>query len=102
MNLFVYGALTAGETRKDVIGRDIPGISATLDGYDGSNMVIIENESYPAAEKNIECSIQGLLIEVTPEELEKLDVWETDVYKRKEVELTNGIKAWIYLNKNSE
>ena len=102
MNLFVYGALTAGETRKDVLGRDVPGVPATLDGYDGSNMVTIENESYSAAEKNIECSIQGLLIEVTSEELEKLDVYETDAYKRKEVELTDGKKAWVYLNKNSE
>ena len=33
-------------------------------------MVIIESESYPAAEKNIECSIQGLLIEITSEELQ--------------------------------
>ena len=102
MMLFVYGALTTGETRKDVLGRDVSGTPATLDGYDGSKMVTIENESYPAAEKNIECSIQGLLIELTPEELEKLDVYETDAYKRKEVELTNGKKAWVYLNKNSE
>ncbi|SVC72783.1 uncharacterized protein METZ01_LOCUS325637 [marine metagenome] len=34
--------------------------------------------------------------------MEKLDAWETDAYRRKEVELTNGIKAWIYLNKNSD
>ena len=102
MNLFVYGALTAGETRKDVLGRDVPGIPATLDGYDGSKTITIENESYPAAEKNTEYWIQGLLIEVTSEELEKLDVYETDAYKRKEVELIDGKKAWVYLNKNSE
>ena len=102
MNLFVYGTLATGETLKNILSRDIPGIPATLDGYDGSKMVTIENESYPAAEKNIECSIQGLLVEITPEELEKLDAWETDAYRRKEVELTNGIKAWIYLNKNSD
>tara|TARA_B100001146_G_scaffold8843_1_gene7352 strand:- start:36 stop:344 length:309 start_codon:yes stop_codon:yes gene_type:complete len=102
MNLFVYGTLAIGETLKNIIDRDVPGIPVRLDGYDGSKMVIIESESYPAAEKNIECSIQGLLIEVTSEELEKLDVYETDAYKRKEVELTNGKKAWIYLNKNSD
>ena len=102
MNLFVYGTLTAGEARKDVLGRDVPGIPVTLDGDDGSKMVIIESESYPAAEKNIECSIQGLLIEITSEELQKLDVYETDAYKRKEVELTSGKKAWVYLNKNSD
>ena len=102
MNLFVYGTLAIGETLKNILDRDVPGISATLDGYDGSKMVIIESESYPAAEKNIECSIQGLLIEITSEELQKLDVYETDAYKRKEVELTDGKKAWVYLNKNSE
>ena len=102
MMLFVYGTLTEWFTRKDVLDRDIPGTPAILDGYDGSNMVIIENESYPAAEKNTEYSIQGLLVEVTPEELEKLDVWETDAYRRKEVGLTNGKKAWVYLNKNSD
>ena len=102
MNLFVYGTLAIGETLKNIIDRDVPGIPVRLDGYDGSKMVIIESESYPAAEKNIECSIQGLLIEVTSEELEKLDIYETDAYKRKEVELTNGKKAWVYLNKNSE
>ena len=102
MNLFVYGTLAIGETLKNILDRDVPGISATLDGYDGSKMVIIESESYPAAEKNIECSIQGLLIEITSEELQKLDVYETDAYKRKEVELTSGKKAWVYLNKNSD
>ena len=102
MNLFVYGTLTTGETLKNILGRFVHSMPATLDGYDGSKTITIENESYPAAEKNTECSIQGLLIEVTSEELERLDAWETDAYKRKEVELTNGEKAWVYLNKNSE
>ena len=102
MMVFVYGTLTSDETLKNIIGRCPTSIPATLDGYDGSKMITIENESYPAAEKNTECSIQGLLIEVTSEELERLDAWETDAYTRKEVELTNGKKAWVYLNKNSE
>ena len=102
MNLFVYGTLTTGETLKNILGRVVHSMPATLDGYDGSKTITIENESYSAAEKNTECSIQGLLVEVTPEELEKLDVYETDAYRRKEVGLTNGEKAWVYLNKNSE
>ena len=78
MNLFVYGTLAIGETLKNILDRDVPGTPATLDGYDGSKMVIIESESYPAAEKNIECSIQGLLIEITSEELQKLD-WDSEL-----------------------
>ena len=71
MNLFVYGTLATGETLKNILDRDVSGIPATLDGYDGSKMVTIESEHYPVAEKNIECSIQGLLIEVTSEEFDE-------------------------------
>jgi gamma-glutamylcyclotransferase (GGCT)/AIG2-like uncharacterized protein YtfP len=102
MNVFVYGTLMDEKIRYEELGRKISGIPATLDGYDSSKTIIIENESYPAAEKNIECSIKGSMIELTLEEISKLDVYETDAYKKEEVELTNGIKAWIYLNKNSE
>ncbi len=102
MNVFVYGTLMDEKIRYEELGREIPGIPATLDGYDGSKTILIEDESYPAAEKNIECSIKGSMIELTLEEISKLDVYETDAYKKEEVELTNGIKAWVYLNKNSE
>jgi len=54
------------------------------------------------AEKNIECSIKGQTIELTSNEISKLDDYETGAYKREEVELPDGIKAWIYLNKNSK
>ena len=97
MMVFVYGTLVNDVIRKNAIGRIVPGIPTTLDGYDSSQIIIIENESYQAAEKNIECSIKGLMIELTDEEIWKLDVYETDAYKREEVELTNGIKAWTYL-----
>ena len=97
MLVFVYGTLMDEKIRYEVLGRQIPGIPATLDGYDGIKTIIIENESYSAAEKNSECFIKGLTIELTEDEMEQLDVYETDAYNREEVELTNGIKAWIYL-----
>ena len=101
MIVFVYGTLMDEKIRYDVLGRQIPGIHATLDGYDGSKTIIIENKSYPAAEKNSECFIKGLTIELTEDEILKLDVYETDAYKREEVKLTNGQSAFIYSNKNS-
>ena len=99
--LFVYGTLIDDETRKNILKRSVSGTPTILDGYDLKE-IIIENESYPAAEKRSGCLIKGLLIEITSEELEELDVYETDAYKRREVELTNGKKAWVYINKNSE
>ena len=99
--LFVYGTLIDDETRKNILKRSVSGTPTILDGYDLKE-IIIENESYPAAEKRSGCLIKGLLIEITSEELEELDVYETDAYKRRQVELTNGKKAWLYINKNSE
>lgn len=99
--VFVYGTLMDEKIRYEVLGRKIPGIPATLDGFDGSKTIIIENESYHAAEKNSECYIKGLTIELTSEEILKLDAYETDAYKREEVELTNGQSAFIYVNKKS-
>ena len=101
MMLFVYGTLIDDETRKNILKRSVSGTPATLDGYNLEE-IIIENESYPAAEKRSGCLIKGLLIEITSEELKELDVYETDAYKRREVELTNRERAWVYINKNSE
>ncbi len=100
--LFVYGTLIDDENRKNILRRSVSGTPATLNGYDDSKKLIIENKSYHAAEKRSGCLIKGLLIEITSEELEELDVYETDAYKRRQVELTNGKKAWLYINKNSE
>ena len=99
--LFVYGTLIDDETRKNILKRSVSGTPTILDGYDLKE-IIIENESYRAAEKRSGCLIKGLLIEITSEELKELDVYETDAYKRREVELTNGERAWVYINKNSE
>ena len=101
MMLFVYGTLIDDETRKNILKRSVSGTPATLDEYNLEE-IIIENESYPAAEKRSGCLIKGLLIEITSEELKELDVYETDAYKRREVELTNRERAWVYINKNSE
>ena len=77
--LFVYGTLIDDETRKNILKRSVSGTPTILDGYDLKE-IIIENESYPAAEKRSGCLIKGLLIEITSEELKELDVYETDAY----------------------
>ena len=100
--VFVYGTLMDEKIRYEVLGRKINGIPTILDGYDGSQTITIEDEPYLAAEKNIECSIKGQTIELTSNEISKLDDYETGAYKREEEELPDGIKAWIYLNKNSK
>jgi gamma-glutamylcyclotransferase (GGCT)/AIG2-like uncharacterized protein YtfP len=102
MMVFVYGTLANSEIRKNILNRHVPAKPSTLVGYDCSKTITIENESYFAAEKNPEFVTEGFIIELTSEEILKLDVYETDAYKKREVTLIDGTKAWIYLNKNSD
>jgi len=102
MMVFVYGTLANSEIRKSILNRHVPATPSTLVGYDGSKTITIENESYFAAEKNTESVTKGFVIELTPEEILKLDVYETDAYKKREVILIDGTKAWVYLNANSD
>ncbi|MBT5993140.1 MAG: gamma-glutamylcyclotransferase [Thaumarchaeota archaeon] len=102
MMVFVYGTLANSEIRMSILNRDVPAIPSTLVGYDGSKKITIENESYFAAEKNTQSVTKGFVIELTAEEVLKLDVYETDAYKKREVTLVGGMKALVYLNKNSD
>ena len=101
MMVFVYGTLADSKIRKSILNRDVPAVPSALVGYDGSKIITIENESYFAAEKNPESTTKGFVIELTAEEVLKLDAYETDAYKKREVTLVDGTKALVYLNKNS-
>ena len=40
--------------------------------------------------------VKGFVITVTTEELRRLDAYETSAYRRSEVTLASGRKAWVY------
>ncbi|MCK5316470.1 MAG: gamma-glutamylcyclotransferase, partial [Anaerolineales bacterium] len=84
--LFVYGTLTDPETQKKVIGKTVDGVPDVLNGYKKSTIVIFGN-SYPDIVKALSSSVDGLIIPVTTDELELIDNYETDWYKRIEVVL---------------
>ena len=52
--VFVYGTLTDQKILKNLIGRNVSGTQITLDGYDDSKRIIIENQPYRAAEKKLD------------------------------------------------
>jgi gamma-glutamylcyclotransferase (GGCT)/AIG2-like uncharacterized protein YtfP len=92
--LFVYGTLKEPEVQSRVIGRIIKGIPDTLNGYTKST-ITINNNTYPIISQG-EGNVEGLILEVTTEELKKLDEYETSAYKRKKVTLKSGKEAWAY------
>ena len=93
--LFVYGTLTDPETQKKVLGKIVDGVPDVLDDYKKSTIVIFGN-SYPDIVKAPSSSVDGLVIPVTTDELESIDNYETEWYKRIEVVLKSGKKAWVY------
>lgn len=93
--LFIYGTLEKTHTQLNVIGRQINGVPDILRGYRVSE-VEIEGEHYPVAVRDRKGKIAGRTINVTNDELEKIDAYEGDSYKRVQVKLNSGITAWVY------
>ncbi len=96
-NLFVYGTLMEPDVLKKVIGRTAKGFPDILQGYKKS-VVRIGNGAYPVIFHGSGSHVKGLIISVTPQELELIDEYETGVYKRKKVNcLESGKNAWVYI-----
>ena len=95
-NLFVYGTLRETSVQKEVIGRFVIGLKDRLEGYKESE-IEIKGEKYPVLIPDKTNSIEGLILSVSSGELEKIDEYETDVYKRIRVALESGRRAWVYV-----
>lgn len=94
-NLFVYGTLKDPKVQKEVIGREVEAKEDILKGY-SKGEIIIEGKIYPILVKGTG-EISGLVLQVTNEELKKLDEYETAAYRRIEEKLKSGITAWVYV-----
>lgn len=93
--LFVYGTLIDSETQQKVLSKTIQGVPDVLEGYTKSTIVIFGN-SYPDIVKAPLDSVKGLVITVTSREMELIDKYETDWYKRIEVVLKSRKQVWVY------
>lgn len=97
-SLFVYGLLKKPEIQKKVIGRIAEFSEDSIKGHKISQ-INIEGEIFPILinSKNPRDFAFGFVLEVSEEELKKIDKFETDVYKRKKVILNSGKEAWVYV-----
>lgn len=93
--LFVYGTLRTPSIQWAITGREIPGTPDTLDGYHRDE-IRLGLHTYPIARLRPGAQIEGLVLEVTPEELTLFDRYETDAYRRVRVTLVSGVEAWVY------
>jgi gamma-glutamylcyclotransferase (GGCT)/AIG2-like uncharacterized protein YtfP len=104
--LFSYGTLQQESVQLANFGRRLQGRPDVLAGWRLSTVEITDPEvlaeSGLAVHKILvpgkpSDEIDGVVFEITLEELRAADGYETDAYKRIEVTLQSGAKAWVYV-----
>lgn len=93
--LFVYGTLTIPTVQQVVLGRKVTGTPDALLGFRKSEIRLGQHQ-YPIAVPEANSRLDGLMLELTLEELARADAYETDAYQRIRVTLASGAEAWMY------
>lgn len=96
--LFAYGTLKDPDVQKRVIGRIVDGVPDTLSGYRKSE-VAVDGQTYPVIVPDQNASVDGVVLVLTSQELEKMDVYETKAYGRVKVHTQKGTSAWVYVKR---
>ncbi len=94
-NLFVYGVLKDPKVQKEIIGREAESERNILEGYSKSR-IILKGITYAILIKG-SGEIEGVILKVTKNELQKLDIFETRAYRRVKEKLKSGISVWVYV-----
>jgi gamma-glutamylcyclotransferase (GGCT)/AIG2-like uncharacterized protein YtfP len=99
--LFTYGTLQDTDVQENLFGRILQGTPETLIGYELSEIQIEEEfglVQYPiiVETNDSDDTIDGILYEVTMNDLYQADLYEGKHYKRIEVQLQSNQKAWAY------
>jgi gamma-glutamylcyclotransferase (GGCT)/AIG2-like uncharacterized protein YtfP len=106
-NLFSYGTLQKDKVQLELFGRLVNGTMDALRGYKLSTIEIKDESvlskseqqyhliAIPSSDKND--IIEGIVLEISEEELHIADNYETDDYKRVKVQLESGKASWIYI-----
>ncbi len=94
--LFTYGTLRDPATQERLLGRTLgDGLPDTLRGYRLAKLTGI-HFVYSILQPQSGSTVDGVLFEVTPDELEQLDEYEGEAYQRISVTLVSKTRAWVY------
>lgn len=98
--LFSYGTLQHEHIQRATFGRALRGERDELPAFALSQIVASDGQVYAnvRVDGNAESRVGGAVFEVTDAELAAADRYEQDAaYKRIEVTLVSGKRAWVYL-----
>lgn len=100
--IFSYGTLQSKAIQMQVFSRLLSGTPDQLLGYKLKDLKIEEEfgmADYFVAipSENPSDAIDGIVYSISSKELAKVDLFESNAYKRVEITLKSGTNAWIYL-----
>jgi gamma-glutamylcyclotransferase (GGCT)/AIG2-like uncharacterized protein YtfP len=99
-SLFSYGTLQDEAVQLSTFGRTLVGALDELPQYSQSTFGPYLNIRFTGNESD---AVRGTRFEISITELEEADIYEaTADYKRIEVRLNSGIRAWVYLNEDGK
>ena len=108
--LFSYGTLQFKKVQKETYGRILNGKKDFLLGFKLGKVKITDpvvlNKSqekfHPIAIPTQDSNkiIEGVVFEITTEELEATDKYEVSDYKRVKAQLKSGMNCWVYISRN--
>jgi len=107
--LFSYGTLRYEAVQLSTFGRKLSGSHDILSGYKLSQLKINNpgvvaksgDDIHPIliATNNKNDKVNGIVFDVTSEELTQADQYEVADYQRISVTLDSGVHAWVYVSK---
>lgn len=107
VNLFSYGTLQRDQVQIATFGRLLSGHEDAMTGWRMDRLEITDPEVlktsgeryHPVAKETgkAQDEIAGKVFSITPEELKQADAYEVSDYKRVEVKLKSGDRAWVYV-----
>jgi gamma-glutamylcyclotransferase (GGCT)/AIG2-like uncharacterized protein YtfP len=93
--LFVYGTLQDPDIQKSLVGRIIFGTPARLANFEKTT-INLGGRIYPIVRPAENKAVNGMVLEVTSEELARFDRYETNAYRRITAKLDSGQTVWVY------
>jgi AIG2-like family. len=106
--LFSYGTLQDTAVQLKTFGRELTGFKDQLLGYQlemveikDTGVVELSGESHhpiAMATGNDTDQVDGMVFEITAQELAQSDEYEVDDYKRVMGKMKSGAQAWVYVS----
>ncbi|WDF62397.1 gamma-glutamylcyclotransferase family protein [Flavobacterium sp. KACC 22763] len=99
--LFSYGTLRSKQVQMQIFKKVLVGTPDQLLGYKLKSLQIEEEFGMAdyvvaIASENAEENIHGVVFNVTSADLAKVDLFESNSYRRVQVKLQSGTVAWVY------